>query len=624
MNPKELIVKIKEYADIADASYALLHSIEEKEEAESWFDEKLNLIRKPPARWIYADGIKRGYEVKEANLSNKARANHRSLGQPTAYALGIEARFAKDKLIKLDENETPKKIDNTIQNFIKRSEDNPSLEDQEIKVSTTKEKMIKEKTSHYLSYRTKTFTSRYELLHHQKNTSLGYSASLFLDTWARCEEEKYILAFRGTETGSLKNFWQDVIRTDGSLAVDLHNEVLGVIFRLKREECFKQKDSAEYKALTKVNPQVISLLEHREVVFEIMRKLTKKEDFKLNLAGHSLGGNLAQAFCLVTEDKYISSLYTYNAPGFGGAFISRMGVFTRVIGIINVLTKKPNKKLEDNNGMTRKTIDRSIEYCDPKESLEDYIRYEKELQQAGGSKVIKENAKKSQQLSKAKSEIDIHHIETISQPIPLNDAFQRKKVQEEESAPSIIADLGFYKYGLPFEIQENEKDLKVIKYELANTDKLHLLHIGGLKGFFDSHYMESILQITYFYDYLLKQKDNQNKQVFCGEIADGFNYLASYTQILIDLISCNKLLQYKNDKSYLLAYLKEIFYVLKNKKSYLDKKVEISFGESQETIDITDFEEIDSNNLYDGFRVLDAYKVYTKMIDKNDAKELGE
>ena len=30
MNPKELIVKIKEYADIADASYALLHSIEEK------------------------------------------------------------------------------------------------------------------------------------------------------------------------------------------------------------------------------------------------------------------------------------------------------------------------------------------------------------------------------------------------------------------------------------------------------------------------------------------------------------------------------------------------------------------------------------------------------------------
>ena len=87
MNPKELIVKIKEYADIADATYAMLHYVEENDTAESWLDEKLNLVRKPPSRWIYADGIKRGYELKE-----DYKEILRKQGQPTAYALGIEAR----------------------------------------------------------------------------------------------------------------------------------------------------------------------------------------------------------------------------------------------------------------------------------------------------------------------------------------------------------------------------------------------------------------------------------------------------------------------------------------------------------------------------------------------------
>lgn len=50
MNPKELIVKIKEYADIADASYAMLHYIEENDEAEDLLDDLFNLVRKPPAK----------------------------------------------------------------------------------------------------------------------------------------------------------------------------------------------------------------------------------------------------------------------------------------------------------------------------------------------------------------------------------------------------------------------------------------------------------------------------------------------------------------------------------------------------------------------------------------------
>ena len=91
MTPKELITKIKEYADVADASYAMLHYIEENEVFDIKDDEwKAKYSKEPPARWIYADGIKRGYEI--SSLTKEAKNNHRSIGQPTAYALSIEAR----------------------------------------------------------------------------------------------------------------------------------------------------------------------------------------------------------------------------------------------------------------------------------------------------------------------------------------------------------------------------------------------------------------------------------------------------------------------------------------------------------------------------------------------------
>ena len=66
----------------------------------------------------------------------------------------------KEQITKIKETE-PKKIDNTIQNLIQRDEDNPSLENQKIKVSTQKAKMAKEKTSYYLFSHTKASTSHY-------------------------------------------------------------------------------------------------------------------------------------------------------------------------------------------------------------------------------------------------------------------------------------------------------------------------------------------------------------------------------------------------------------------------------------------------------------------------------
>ncbi|MGH2327462.1 hypothetical protein ACRCD5_03920 [Campylobacter taeniopygiae] len=92
MNPKELISQIKDYADIADASYAMLDLIDENDEKD-FFDS----VRTPPL-WLYADRIKLGYEI--VNLTNKAEANKRNIGDLTAYAAAIEARFSADLVFK--------------------------------------------------------------------------------------------------------------------------------------------------------------------------------------------------------------------------------------------------------------------------------------------------------------------------------------------------------------------------------------------------------------------------------------------------------------------------------------------------------------------------------------------
>ncbi|MCI7711298.1 MAG: hypothetical protein MSL80_06605 [Helicobacter sp.] len=124
MTPKDLIEQLKDYADIADASYAMLHYIDENEVFDPRDDEFRAKIPafKPPARWIYADGIKLGYEIKEENINKSVLAKQLfndekiKLGQPTAYALAIEARFSQDIKIK-----NPKPINNRIQNLIYRN-----------------------------------------------------------------------------------------------------------------------------------------------------------------------------------------------------------------------------------------------------------------------------------------------------------------------------------------------------------------------------------------------------------------------------------------------------------------------------------------------------------------------
>lgn len=112
----DLIKKFLDYANVADASYAMLHYIDKNEEIDYFLDElksqNPNENVRPPARWIYADNIKLGYK--------------KDNGQPTAYALAIEARFSKDMTINKPKNDNPSKlelkpINDKIQNLAHRN-----------------------------------------------------------------------------------------------------------------------------------------------------------------------------------------------------------------------------------------------------------------------------------------------------------------------------------------------------------------------------------------------------------------------------------------------------------------------------------------------------------------------
>ena len=260
---KEMVDKLRVYADIADVSYAFFEYIDENE---IWgiSDKFYNnvILKQPNPRWDYADGINFGYE-------KSINENGVSKSVPTAYALCVEARFMQDLTIKKpksDENEEDEfvKIDNEIKNFIYVDK---KTKEQRI--------FINEEGYHQISERTKKFTSRFILLKHQKNDNEGFSATLFEDTK---DNDKRILVFRGTEmnlTEEPADIWADIMLASGNVP-------------------------------TQVNSLINFFLDN---VIPIL-----KEDEKINICGHSLGGFLTQA-CAFIFPEYIDEIYTFNSPG---------------------------------------------------------------------------------------------------------------------------------------------------------------------------------------------------------------------------------------------------------------------------------------------------------------------
>ena len=280
---KDMVNKIKDYADIADVAYAFFEYIDENE---IWsFSDKFHnekILKKPNPRWDYADHINLGHE-------KSINENGVSKSVPTSYALCVEARFMQDLTIKLpskseilatqdksnslinkkEEKPEYRKISNNIKNFIYVDED-------------TKLQTIFYSVKN-LSKRTKNFTSRFRLLKHQKNDILGFSATLFEDTE---NSNKKILAFRGTEI------------TPGDLNADV---------QLTTNEIPAQVNSLINFFLDNVIPIL-------------------KEGEKINICGHSLGGYLTQ-ICAFTFAEYVDEIYTFNSPGILTDYIAtRVGI----------------------------------------------------------------------------------------------------------------------------------------------------------------------------------------------------------------------------------------------------------------------------------------------------------
>lgn len=592
MNSKDFIEQLKDYVDIADASYAMLHYVDENEEIDYCLDElksnNPNENIKPSARWIYADGIKLGYE-KDSEM-------------PTAYALAIEARFSQDMMIETLEidkktNKNEKKlINNTMQNLIYRPKEDSKAIDQKILVATTKEKQDEDSNlTYHLSLRTKYFTSRFEILHHQPNTSLsGYSHTLFKDHLAKDSKDTYILAFRGTENGA--ELFKDMILTDGSIAI-------GVAI-----------------------PQIISLVKFKNEVLQTIKKDTGDCAYQLNVIGHSLGGHLAQVFCICNKKESIHKLYTFNAPGFGGALASAINIFLRVMRLIFKLLVRGVQYLLGLMGLRGKVLDKCIKACSPNDTLENYIEYADTLKQEIGKNEIDNLATNAKELAKANTTIEVHHIETTKKPLPTEESFSREARQTLETSISLISDLG-YKYGLNI----------IDKLDYKNTQRLHLLYVGELETSYllRSHFLKSILQITYFYHYLLQSPSNQAKTQLNQSIEKTLEYLNSYSKILMDLVYGNKLIKNAttiaktdDERNYLSVYQQEILYMFVHNDKKMTQEYCYNFNGEIEVIQMEGIKEkvrlrqLNKNETNNIFLLLLALGIYTKIIDKNDMKNL--
>ncbi|WP_149706579.1 Mbeg1-like protein [Campylobacter concisus] len=271
---KDMVNKIKDYADIADVSYAFFEYIDENEIwsfSDKFYNEKI--LKTPNPRWDYADNVNFLYEkeIKSIKTDEQGNVTTEVKKIPTAYALCVEARFMQDLTIKkpnfkFGEEDTYIKISNNIKNFIAVQEKNGEI---------SQRIFINEEGYHQISERTKKFTSRFILLKHQKNDNEGFSATLFEDTK---DNDKRILVFRGTEmnlTEEPADIWADIMLASGHVP-------------------------------TQVNSLINFFLDN---VIPIL-----KENEKINICGHSLGGFLTQA-CAFIFPEYIDEIYTFNSPG---------------------------------------------------------------------------------------------------------------------------------------------------------------------------------------------------------------------------------------------------------------------------------------------------------------------
>ncbi|EPE0642719.1 hypothetical protein ACSFXA_001948 [Campylobacter coli] len=163
----DLITKFLDYANVADASYAMLH-------------------------WI--DYVKKENDKKHEN-GDTQRLGDKHNNQNSIYARAIQARFEQNKIVKIE----PKYCISLI---------NTCFDSKEI---TLDNDISRVGLNDALSKRTIDFVNRFKLLKHQPNTTSGFSATLFYDK----QKDEFIVGFRGTE-----GFWNIDTMQDITLSLN--------------------------------------------------------------------------------------------------------------------------------------------------------------------------------------------------------------------------------------------------------------------------------------------------------------------------------------------------------------------------------------------------------------------
>ena len=521
ISTKEQIIKFKDYADIADASYAMLHWVSENEKnglddlyskrgKENVPENIVNSYKKQEIKnpvWRYADDIRKGDTVEE--LSEKAKNNGRKLSEPTAYALSIEARFNQDMVITKpisEDGEIPeiKPINNEIQSFIYQPTD----------INRPPYIFVNKENFHQISLRTKAFVNRYELVYHIKNTSItGFSSTLFYDS----KFKNYIIGFRGTETEL-----NDLVLADGMIT-------------------FLGAGLSQIASMAMLKGDMYDAIREHKLN---LNPNDKSEVSNLVLSGHSLGGHLAQSFAfLYTKD--VKELYTFNAPGFGGIYASLLTIALRFVSFIAKAILKGVRwiaRVLDPNGFVGKIassifnkIKGMFGFKDDNSTLKDCVNVVQNNEKACkevGNKEVSSNINKS---SKGSHEVEIHHCDSVRHKIydkndeglfdasddSGEDSFKREWNQLYEPSTSVISDLGF-RYGLEPLTRVGDG----AEFDYKNTDKLHLINI-----LVASHYMKQIVESLYLMEYLLSNEKNAEK-INGKDVPAALDYLNDYIQSL--------------------------------------------------------------------------------------------